>query len=124
MRERTPGCSTSSAQRMLPGIPTSTVWLCFSSWERASGRTEGIAKFLGKEGFAVLETSVLDPEGARRAAARIRGGNWSGGPWPVSGGPPAIVIAAFDCFPCMEHLAESPCAYHNVRIQRAKVRLR
>jgi hypothetical protein len=92
--------------------------------ERASGQTEEITKFLEKEGFAVLETLVLDPEGARRAAARIRGGNWSCGPWPVSGGPPAVVIAAFDCFPCMEHLAESPCEYHNVRIQRAKVRLR
>jgi hypothetical protein len=92
--------------------------------ERASSQLPQILEFLEREGFAVLETLVLNPEHGSRVAARIRGGNWSRGPWPVSGGPPAIAISAFDCFPRMEQLAESLFEYHNVRIQLAKKRLR
>ena len=92
--------------------------------ERARGHLERILPFLEKEGFAVLETLALDPEYVGRIASRIRGGTWSRGPFPVSGGPPAIAIAVFDCFPRMEKLADSPCEYHNVGIQRTKENLR
>src|SRR5262249_45034230 len=33
------------------------------------------------------------------AASRLRGGNWSRGPYPVSGGPPHTLIIGYDWYP-------------------------
>ena len=45
-------------------------------------------------GFDIVATEVLNTSARERAVCGIRGGNWSAGPYPVSGGDPALVIVA------------------------------
>ncbi len=50
-------------------------------------------------GFSIIKSKVLAPGELRHVAHNIRGGNWGRGPWPVSGGPPAAVVVAYDPIP-------------------------
>ena len=45
-------------------------------------------------GFEVLAVRELDAAARRRCAAQTRGGNWSQGPFPTSGGGPVTAIVA------------------------------
>jgi hypothetical protein len=49
---------------------------------------------LRSRGFEILEIHRLDAEDRARCAAEIRGGNWGQGPFPLSGGEPAVLIVA------------------------------
>jgi hypothetical protein len=57
-------------------------------------------------GFDVVEAVALGDEGVRALSRHARGGNWSTGPWPTSGGPPAMVVVAFDREPIAPTPAE------------------
>jgi hypothetical protein len=52
-----------------------------------------------EQSFAVLHTLVLDDERKQRVFSMVRGGNWNQGPWPASGGAPAVMIVALDLMP-------------------------
>jgi hypothetical protein len=45
-------------------------------------------------GFEPVLVQQLDPEARRRCTEQLRGGNWGRGPWQVSGGGPAVLVAA------------------------------
>ncbi|MFL6240294.1 MAG: hypothetical protein ACJ735_12465 [Actinomycetes bacterium] len=65
----------------------------------AAGAVDGIVARIAAEGFTVLHTSPLDCAARDRVATAVRGGNWERGPYPISGGPPAIVVVAVDVMP-------------------------
>jgi len=64
--------------------------------EKASSvlSTEEILAVLRHLGFEVLAVRKLDSAARRRCAAQTRGGNWSQGPFPASGGGPDVAIVA------------------------------
>lgn len=55
---------------------------------------EEIVGLLERWGFETLRVDVLDADDRARGAAELRGGNWARGPYPVSGGVPAMLIAS------------------------------
>ena len=57
-----------------------------------------LCKILIENGFEILDQSLLSAETKNKATLLLRGGNWSQGPFPTSGGPPAAAIVAYD--PC------------------------
>ena len=87
---------------------------------------EAIVEELYEYGFNILANKSLSPEEARRAQQAIRGGNWGRGPWPTSGGGPAVAIVAVDVFPSapsIELLRHHP-KVDNKRVFEAKERIR
>lgn len=54
---------------------------------------DAVVAVLARWGFEVLATRMLDEEARAHAARELRGGNWGPGPYPVSGGRPALVLA-------------------------------
>jgi hypothetical protein len=56
----------------------------------------GIRKTLLGHGFEILHQQELDPAPRARATGWLRGGNWGQGPFPRSGGAPAVLIVARD----------------------------
>jgi hypothetical protein len=66
----------------------------------------------------------VDLDSAQRAVVshRLRGGNWAQGPWPLSGGPPATYLIAYDVAPQFDG-AEHGRAI-NGRIPLAKLQVR
>ncbi len=70
-----------------------------------------ISELLIKEGFNIIDTTILDPEAVKRVKYRVRGGNWGKGPWSSSGGDPAMAIVAADLMPLKpteKELAKQP----------------
>jgi len=70
-----------------------------------------ISNILIKEGFNLIDTTILTPEAAKRVKYQVRGGNWGQGPWSESGGDPAMVIVAVDLMPLkptQKELAKQP----------------
>jgi hypothetical protein len=67
-----------------------------------------VLKLLRKRRMELLGVVALD-DCQVRAASRLRGGNWSRGPYPVSGGPPHTIIIGYDWYPEKpEDLAREP----------------
>ena len=58
-----------------------------------------IEALLAEAGFEVLRRVPLAPEASARVAGGARGGNWERGPYPRSGGPPALALVTFDPAP-------------------------
>ncbi len=83
-----------------------------------------ILSLLHQDGFEILERRNLKAHEVGRLASQIRGGNWGRGPWSLSGGKPATVLIAYDCFPRMEDAPDDPTNVANSRIQRTKERIR
>jgi hypothetical protein len=74
----------------LPGLAV------FVVRERAAALLDRVRTELLREGWEPLETVHLDPAAASRVGARVRGGNWGAGPWPVSGGGPTAYVIGYD----------------------------
>jgi len=55
--------------------------------------------FLRSRGWDVLDVHHMTDSERTRSAANIRGGNWGPGPFPTSGGIPAVLIVALDDHP-------------------------
>jgi hypothetical protein len=51
---------------------------------------------LSEHGFDIVHTHVLDDAARERCAREVRGGNWGRGPFPTSGGEPAVLLVALD----------------------------
>lgn len=63
------------------------------------GLEEAIIDRLVEDGFHVIRRRMLTAEEREAIAPKVRGGDWERGPWPVSGGGPALVVAACDLLP-------------------------
>lgn len=74
----------------LPGLAV------FVVRERAAEMLDRVCAELMREGWEPLECRYLDAAEAARVSARVRGGNWGAGPWPVSGGGPAAYVIGYD----------------------------
>jgi hypothetical protein len=75
------------------GLPGLSV---FVVREGAAALLDRVRTELLREGWEPLETVRLDHDAAARVSARVRGGNWGAGPWPVSGGGPAAYVIGYD----------------------------
>ena len=86
------------------------------------GKAAAILGVLGEVGFSMLPVPELDAEQLQAVADEVRGGNWGKGPFPSSGGVPALVVAAFDPAPIVPDAAmlEQFPLLDNARIQLAK----
>ena len=65
----------------------------------ASGCLDEILLLLEQEGFLFLDVRRLAQDAVKRVSGGVRGGNWDQGPYPVSGGEPAVMIVALDLIP-------------------------
>ena len=85
-----------------------------------------IQDLLRASGFEIVAVKHLSEDEATVAAKRIRGGNWGCGPWPTSGGGPAIVIIGRDAnpLPVPEALLHEHPMLDNARIPAAKESIR
>lgn len=77
-------------------------------------------------GFDVLAARELSAEGRARCESAVRGGNWGRGPYPRSGGPPSVLVAALHYAPAArwEAIQERYPHLTNADVLRAKLRLR
>ncbi len=64
-----------------------------------SGFQPKILECLRQSGFEPLTIVELAEDQVHKAAQEFRGGNWSRGPYRVSGGPPATICVALDLLP-------------------------
>ena len=85
-----------------------------------------VRTMLFTEGFDILFEKEIDGEEREKAAKNLRGGNWSRGPWPASGGLPAYLFAVNDCFPAAPDkiLSEKHPGLVNSRLLDTKIRIR
>ena len=85
-----------------------------------------IQDLLLASGFEIISVKHLSDDEAAVAAKRIRGGNWGCGPWPTSGGGPAIVIIGRDAnpLPVPDKLLNEHPLLDNARIPAAKESIR
>jgi hypothetical protein len=60
---------------------------------------EALRDLATEQGFDVVLTHRLIPTEREQCTLHMRGGNWGRGPFPVSGGGPAVVLAALDDHP-------------------------
>lgn len=76
--------------------------------------------------FDVLAVHELTDEARQRCAAIVRGGNWGPGPFPRSGGPPAVMFVALHYAPgeLWDDLRERYPHLTNADVLRVKLRLR
>jgi hypothetical protein len=73
--------------------PEPTVFVIRERAESVLSLTE-ILDVIDHFGFEVLAVRRLDDEERARCASDMRGGNWSRGPYPESGGLPVVAVAA------------------------------
>lgn len=60
------------------------------------GFRDRIVRMLEAAGFGILATKPLSAEESAHAAARTRGGTWGAGIFEQAGGPPAVLVVAYD----------------------------
>ncbi len=70
-------------------------------WVVENNKLDFIMKCFQKksEDFDILKVIKLDEAQRQASSLKIRGGEWGRGPFPVSGGRPGVVIAAYDYHP-------------------------
>lgn len=75
--------------------------VCFVAREGIiqAGLFEDLKAYIQKEGFTILDVRLINDPANSNFTKHVRGGNWNRGPWPVSGGLPAAIIAAVDVNP-------------------------
>jgi hypothetical protein len=85
-----------------------------------------IQVLLRSSGFEIVAVKHLSDEEAAAASKRIRGGKWGCGPWPTSGGGPAMVIVGRDArpLPVYEALLHEHPLLDNARIPATKELIR
>lgn len=84
--------------------------VCFVARERIIEKNllDDLLKYIRKEGFTILRVEKLEGKFKTNFIKYVRGGNWNQGPWPVSGGLPAVIIVALDVYP----VEPDPSDYH------------
>ncbi|WP_280545719.1 hypothetical protein [Halomonas sp. 11-S5] len=90
------------------------------------GALEMVRRRLFDDGFELLTEGVVDARVHPQAIRDIRGGNWSRGPWPVSGGPPAYYLVVHDVMPQAvdEGLQVKHPGLDNARLLKTKLAVR
>jgi len=85
-----------------------------------------IKTLLQDDGFDLLYEKEIPVKVRKSAAHKIRGGNWSRGPWATSGGEMAYVIATYDLHPVDvdESLMEKHPGITNARVPKTKIKIR
>lgn len=63
------------------------------------GFQDRLIELIAAEGFHVLGVERLSAEARQRVQGLVRGGNWGRGPYPSSGGEPAVVVVGMDFLP-------------------------
>ncbi len=106
-----------------------SLWNGFSVFivrERGMDFIDTIRSVLQEAGFEILLEQSLSGDAKERASKNLRGGNWNRGPWPVSGGLPAYLIAVNDSFPLEPpaKLKEKHNGLANSRLWDTKIRIR
>jgi hypothetical protein len=79
-----------------PDIGPAAGLVTFVVRDRAIGNLADAVSAIEKHGFELLHVFHLTDEERARVSERVRGGNWSCGPFPQSGGGPAAIIVAYD----------------------------
>lgn len=90
--------------------------------DRAQAQVDVAVRELDREGFEVLDVVELDTAQQERVSQRLRGGNWAQGPWPVSGGKPAVYVIAYDIGAHLSRIEGNRAP--NMRVQLAKEQVR
>jgi len=60
------------------------------------GFTDEIIAMLQHSGWIIVTSKKLNAEEIRNTAAHLRGGTWDKGVFPTSGGPPSVIVVAYD----------------------------
>lgn len=68
-------------------------------WAVEHGLSEFILNYFEKAGLNKVAQVEYTPEQKKLASQNLRGGNWGKGPWPVSGGIPAVLLVMYDYNP-------------------------
>lgn len=91
-----------------------------------AGTVDAAADILRHDGFEILAINHLSAELRSVGQRHIRGSNWERGPWALSGGPPAVAIAALDVFPVKPNgrLSKNHPRADNERVFTSKGRIR
>jgi hypothetical protein len=69
---------------------------CIRQKAVALGFTNQIIKTLEAGGWIIVETKQLSDEESGHTATHLRGGTWDKGVFPTSGGPPSVIVVAYD----------------------------
>ncbi|MFQ6029254.1 MAG: hypothetical protein ACE5Q6_17390, partial [Dehalococcoidia bacterium] len=82
------------------------------------GFADEIVETIAAEGFSIITQQELSEAEIDRIKHSIRGGNWGKGPFAKGGGPPALVVVAFDPMPLAPSAADRAQypALNNARI--------
>lgn len=85
-----------------------------------------IQELIIRNGFTILFNLNIPEKNKMRVIEDIRGGNWSKGPFPVSGGYPAYAIIAYDTLPVKPSKSElkQHIGLANKRILKTKYHIR
>ena len=70
--------------------------IVFSVREAALGHVPEIERAINRHGMEILRVIPLSGQQQERVRRAVRGGNWGRGPFPKSGGDPALLIIAYD----------------------------
>jgi hypothetical protein len=94
--------------------------------ETARSQIKEIERLIAARGFRLVAVRALEGPLQETVKSSVRGGNWGRGPFPMSGGPPAVVIAAVDPEPVppSADLAEECPEADNARVFELKYALR
>lgn len=87
-------------EEMKPQLGIMNHIVVFVVRDRAAPLAYEIQSYLDTCGFECLATirfKQLTPQEQNRVRNNIRGGNWNRGPFPISGGDPAVFIVALNC---------------------------
>lgn len=68
-------------------------------WAYNRGLTGFFIDWFEKRGLNLTGRIVLDEAKKKEAAKKLRGGNWGRGPFPTSGGVPAVLLVFYDYHP-------------------------
>jgi hypothetical protein len=60
------------------------------------GFSDRIKAMLAQSGFLILASKQLSDEESQHTATHLRGGTWDKGVFPTSGGPPRVIVVAYD----------------------------
>jgi hypothetical protein len=103
-------------------------WVVFYLRQRVveESKVDLLINSLRREGFIFPDIPQPDADQMRKLTAEVRGGNWGRGPFPQSGGEPAMVIVGFDPYPTAvpKALLQQHPLLDNARIQTAKKAVR
>lgn len=92
-------------ERLLPQVSDKhdtdgeLIVLVIRQWAIDNHQLDFILGWLDAHNFDTVRVKHLTAEEVSRVKAAVRGGEWGRGPYPVSGGPPSVVVVMYDYHP-------------------------